>query len=151
MDLVTKIRNARAEANVEPGRWIAADIYAGERREAFETVRSEISFLARIAEDRLRILPGEPVAQEQALTVVASDVVAVLPLAGMVDLEAERARLRKELAQAEGDHQRLAAQLANTAFVTKAPAAVVEGIRQKAQLASERVKVLRRRLEELGG
>jgi hypothetical protein len=35
--------------------------------------------------------------------------------------------------------------------VTKAPAAVVEGIRQKAQLASERVEVLRRRLEELGG
>lgn len=151
MDLVTKIRNARAEANVEPGRWIAADVYAGERQQAFESMRRELSFLARIAEGRLRFVPGEPVAQEQALTVVAGDVVAVLPLAGMVDVEVERARLRKELAQAEDELRRLDAQLANTAFVTRAPAAVVEGVRQKHQLASEKVEVLRRRLQELGG
>ena len=151
MDLVTKIRNARAEANVEPARWIAADVYPGDRVATFEASRRELSFLARIAEDRLRILPGEPATAEQALTAVAGEVVAVMPLAGMIDLEAERARLRKELAQAENDLSRLEQQLANEAFTTKAPAAVVEGVRQKREVAAERVEVLRRRLTELGG
>jgi valyl-tRNA synthetase len=151
MDLVTKIRNARAEANVEPGRWIAADVYAGERRPAFQAARREIGFLARIADDQLRFADGAAEATEQAIVAVASDVVAVLPLAGLVDLEVERARLRRELDVAKGEQIRLSGQLANEGFVAKAPEHVVDGVRQKLALATEKIEVLRRRLDEIGG
>ncbi len=151
MELVAKIRNARAEANVEPGRWIAADVFAGKRGEPFEGARRELGFLARIADDNLRFVEGEPQATEQAIVVVASDVVAVLPLAGMVDLDAERARLRRELEGAQGEQARLEGQLANDGFVARAPEQVVSGARQKLAVATEKIEVLRRRLDELGG
>ncbi|MEA2523267.1 MAG: valyl-tRNA synthetase [Thermomicrobiales bacterium] len=151
MELVAKVRNARAEANVEPGRWIAADVFAGRRRAAFEGARRELGFLARIADDHLRFVDGEPQATEQASVVVASDVVAVLPLAGMVDLDVERARLRRELEAAEGEKTRLKGQLANEGFVSRAPEKVVNGVREKHGLAVEKIEVLRRRLSELGG
>lgn len=151
MELVGKIRNARTEANVEPGRWIAADVYAGARRAALEGARRELGFLARIANDRLRFLDGEPAAAAQEVVVVASDVVAVLPLAGMVDLEVERARLRRELEAAVSEKARLEGQLAREGFVARAPAQVVDGVRQKLGLVVEKGDVLRRRLDELGG
>jgi valyl-tRNA synthetase len=83
--------------------------------------------------------------------VVASDVVAVLPLAGLVDLDVERARLKKELEGAEAEVGRHSAQLANEGFVARAPVKVVAGVREKLGLAQEKVEVLRRRLVELGG
>jgi valyl-tRNA synthetase len=151
MDLVVKIRTARAEANVEAGRWIAADVYAGKRRGAFEGARRELSLLARIGEDRLRFLDGEPEAAEQAVVVVAADVVAVLPLAGLVDLDAERSRLRREIESAAAEKSRLEAQLANEGFVARAPEHVVKGVRQKLSMASEKIEVLSKRLSDLGG
>ena len=95
------IRNVRAEAAVEPARWIAADIYAGNRTAAFEELRPELAQLARIADDQLTFKSGEPDHADQAVTVVAADVVATLPLAGLVDLDAERVRLEKELIAAK--------------------------------------------------
>jgi len=151
IELVRAIRNARAEANVEPGRWIAARVYAGERAVAFEGVRRELGFLARIADDELTVVAGAPVAEEQAITVVAGDVVAVLPLAGLVDLDVERERLRRELAEAEAEVGRAERQLANADFVAKAPPAVVEAQRKRLTEARGRVEVLGRRLAELDG
>jgi valyl-tRNA synthetase len=88
IDTVRAIRNARTEAGVEPGRWIAAEIFPGLHRAAFETARRELGTLARIAEDELVMLEGTPVGTQGALTAVAGNVVALLPLAGMVDLDA---------------------------------------------------------------
>jgi valyl-tRNA synthetase len=103
-----------------------------------------------VADDQLFFTDGDPKATEQAMVVVASDVVAVLPLAGMVDLEAERGRLRRELEGARGEKTRLEGQLANEGFVSRAPEHVVSGVRQKLALADEKIEVLRRRLGELG-
>src|SRR5690606_19985480 len=57
IDLVRSIRNARAESNVEPGRWIEANVIAGKRQAAFEEARLELGLLARIADDKLTIVP----------------------------------------------------------------------------------------------
>jgi valyl-tRNA synthetase len=151
MELVRAIRNARSASNVEPGRWIAADVYAGDRTAAFEEARQELSLLARIGEDQIRFLQGEPEAGQQAVVVVAGDVAASLPLAGMVDLDAERARLQRELDAALSERTRAEAQLANQAFVSRAPAQVVETQRRRLAVAEEQVEVLSRRLAEMGG
>jgi valyl-tRNA synthetase len=150
IELVRSIRNARAESNVEPGRWIEADIFAGKRVAAFEEGRLELGLLARIADDKLRIHTEPPHEIEQSLTVVAADVVASLPLAGMVDIGAERSRLEKELAQAREEQKRATASLQNEAFVSKAPAQVVDQQRTRLRVSNEQIEVLTRRLAQLG-
>ncbi|MCC6315888.1 MAG: valine--tRNA ligase [Thermomicrobiales bacterium] len=149
IELIRAIRNARSEANVEPGRWIAADIYAGDLAPAFESVRRELAALARIDEERLTIARGEPAAGSGAVTAVAGEIVALLPLAGMVDLAAERERLGKELGEARLERDRAAKQLANKAFVDKAPPAVVDTQRKRLQTAQEQIALLERRLSDL--
>ena len=74
----------------------------------------------------------------------------LLPLAGMIDLEAEQARLRKELEQVDADVARRDARLSNAGFVDKAPASVVQ--RERDGLAAARVTAekLRERLDQLG-
>ncbi|MEZ4496370.1 MAG: class I tRNA ligase family protein [Thermomicrobiales bacterium] len=56
IELVRSIRNARSESNVEPGRWIEAQVIAGKRAASFEGARLELGMLARIADDKLTIV-----------------------------------------------------------------------------------------------
>jgi valyl-tRNA synthetase len=149
IEIVRAIRNARTEAGVEPGRWIAAEVFPARHREAFETARRELGTLARIADDELVMLNGTPEGSRGALTAVAGNVVALLPLAGMVDLEAERDRLRKEIAAAVAERDRARAQLGNEAFVSRAPEQVVAVQRQRLATAEEQILLLERRLAEL--
>jgi valyl-tRNA synthetase len=149
IETVRAIRNARTEAGVEPGRWIAAEVFAGPHAAAFETARRELGTLARIADDELVIRQGAPEGGKGALTAVAGNVVAILPLAGMVELAAERDRLRKEIAAAEGERDRAQAQLGNEAFVARAPAHVIEVQRRRLATAEEQIALLERRLAEL--
>jgi valyl-tRNA synthetase len=146
---VRAIRNARTEAGVEPGRWIAAEIFPGRHRAAFETARRELSSLARVADDELVMLNGIPESSQGALTAVAGNVVAMLPLVGMVDLEAERDRLRKEIAATIAERDRARAQLGNEAFVSRAPEQVVAVQRQRLATAQEQISLLERRLAEM--
>jgi valyl-tRNA synthetase len=149
IELVRSIRNVRAESNVEPGRWIEAQVVAGPRTAAFEGARLELGMLARIADDKLSIVSQGTTDDSQSVTVVAADVVASLPLAGLVDLGAERERLAKELEQAVMEQQRATASLANEAFIARAPEAVVEQQRTRLRVATEQIEVLTRRLAEL--
>jgi valyl-tRNA synthetase len=151
IEIVRAIRNARTEAGLEPGRWIAAEIFAGPHAGAFETARRELGSLARIADDQLVIHAGRPEGLEGqgTLTAVAGNVVALLPLAGMVDLDAERDRLRKEIAAAMAERDRAQSQLGNEAFVAKAPDHVIEVQRRRLATAEEQISLMERRLAEL--
>jgi valyl-tRNA synthetase len=150
IELVRGIRNARAEAGVEPARWIEAIIHPGRHAEAFESMRAQIAFLGRIADDQLRIERSEPQPVAQAMTVLAGEVVALLPLAGMVDLAVERERLLKELADAEAEQERARQQLSNEAFLARAPEQVVQVQRNRLARATEQIAVLKARLADLG-
>lgn len=125
-EIVRGVRNIRKERGVEPARWIEAIIVAGEKHAALEGVRAVIARLARIAPERLTIVPEVAQRPTQAATFVTGGVEVFLPLAGMVDLAAERARLQQELQRAEAEIARRQAKLANEHFVSRAPAAVVQ-------------------------
>ena len=150
IEVVRGIRNARAESGVEPARWIEAVIYPGPHTDAFESMRGQLGFLGRIANDQLRIESGESQPVAQALTVLAGDVVAMLPLAGMVDLAGERDRLQKELAEAEAEQERANRQLANESFISRAPEQVVQVQRERLARATEQISILKARLADLG-
>ncbi|MDQ4099481.1 MAG: valine--tRNA ligase, partial [Chloroflexota bacterium] len=103
-----------------------------------------------IAEDELWLEAGQPGAQRGALTVVAGDVAASMPLADMVDLAAERERLRREIAEAEKERDRAEAQLSNESFLSRAPEHVVNVQRERLRRAIEQIELLRQRRDALG-
>ena len=75
----------------------------------------------------------------------------MLPLAGMVDLAAERERLSKDLATAQAERDRAQAQLSNEGFISRAPEKVIEVQRQRLASAEEQIGLIERRLVELAG
>ncbi len=150
MEMIRNIRNARAEAGVEPARWISARIAAGDHVAAFEASRAELAFLARIADDQLTIAAEPEPPSERALTVVAGAVSATLSLADMVDLDAERQRLVRELEEARQEQGRASKQLSNQAFVSRAPEKVVNVQRERLARATEQIELLEHRLAGLG-
>lgn len=87
---------------------------------------------------------------EKALVLVLKGPEVVLHWAGMVDLEAERQRLEREIGASEKEIARLEGGLKDAAFVSKAPAAVVEKERDKLQACEDKLVRLRQELAQLG-
>jgi valyl-tRNA synthetase len=139
-ELIRRIRNARAEQGVEPARYIPAVIAAGERAEFIAGQRPLLVALARLDDANLTIAAtAEPPAQ--ALTLALGPLTCYLPLAGMVDLAAERARLTREAAELDRQIERLSGLLGGP-FAEKAPPAVVQKEREKlAGLQASRAEI----------
>ncbi len=148
MDLVRAVRNARAEYEVKPGALIAASIAAG-NREAMVHAQAEIlCSLARLDPARL-IVAANLDAPSKALTLVTGSLTVYLPLAELVDLDAERAKLNKELSETEAQIARSQA-LLDGPFTQRAPAGVVQREREKLGELATRAELLRERLVKLG-
>ena len=95
--------------------------------------------------------PAGTAFDDPAVTVRAGGVEVFLPLAGMVDLTAERERLARELAEAEATLGRAEQLLANPRFVERAPDAVVAKERERARAARELVAQVQERQAALDG
>ena len=128
-EMVRRIRAARADHNVEPGRRIVATIAAGEKLPFYTSQRSILAFLARLDEEKLHIAETAE-APENVLTLALGDVTCYLPLAGMVDITLERERLAKELDNVNREIYRLTSLLSGP-FADKAPPPVVQKERDK--------------------
>jgi valyl-tRNA synthetase len=143
MDLIRGVRNARAETGVSPGRWITALIAAGGRTAVLERERETLARLARLDLEALTIQEAMD-APEQAVTLAFGDVTCYLPLAGMVDLAEEKARLEKELADLKVQIERSEGLLTGP-FAQRAPAHVVQRERGKlAELQATRATLVER-------
>jgi valyl-tRNA synthetase len=150
-DLVRGIRNARAEYDVEPGKRIEAIINGGDQSAMLARQAGLLSALARLDLDALTIDERAEAPSEAHATIVGGDGVEVyLPLAGMVDLDRERARLTAELEAAQSEVARLEKVLSNEQFVAKAPPQVVQRERDKLAETAARVSTLQERLDQLG-
>jgi valyl-tRNA synthetase len=140
VELVRGIRNARAEARIQPAEWLDAQLAApGELNEVVSDLRPAIERLARV---KATVLPGAASAlgEKGELVVVAGRLEASLvPHADPETADLERARLQKELAQAEAALANARALLADPAFIERAPAKVVEGARTRAGELADRV------------
>ncbi len=143
-EIVRVIRNARSENKVPQARRIAASIAAGERADWLAAQRALIVSLARLDEAQTHLtaaLDGKP---SSAISLVVGATEIYLPLEGLVDLEAERARLAGELADLDRQIERSRGLLGSD-FAQKAPANVVAKERAKlAALEESRAKVAAR-------
>ncbi len=148
-EVITRIRDARNQMNVEPARRIPALLVVGDAISMFEQQTPLIEFLARTEKPQLyRSLAQKP---EQAMSLLAGNVEIYLPLAGMLDIAKELERLDKEIAQAQQEQGRLQGKLANQNFVTRAKPEVVAKEREKLAAQEERVARLQARRAELAG
>jgi valyl-tRNA synthetase len=147
MELVRGIRNTRAEYHVDPGKRIGALLVAGEWAPVFEAQRDVLITLARLDKNALEIVASaEP--PEQSAPVVAGEIVAHLPLAGMVDIEAERQRLQKALDELEGRIRGSEKKLAGP-FAEKAPADIVDAERERLAERKREAEQLREQIARL--
>lgn len=149
IDAVRAIRNARAERNVEAGKKLASMIVSAEKSALYEAHRAELSFLARIDADALYVTPELKAAPQGALPIVTHAATIYLPLAQMIDVAAERERLRKEQKEVTAQVERLTKLLSGD-FATKAPAPVVQKERDRLAEFQARAEKLREQIERLG-
>ena len=129
-EIIRSIRNLRAEKNVPPGKRIAATIAAGPSLALLQEQSKVIALLAGLNEAELTICDSLSEKPKDAAALVVGAVEIYLPLAGMVDLAGERARLEKELVEARSHVERLEKLLAGD-FATKAPPILVQKEREK--------------------
>jgi valyl-tRNA synthetase len=149
LELVRAIRNARAEARVEPAAWLPVDVFVPDSLAAtYEALRPAIERLARARplrrEPDLAAIRG---GTDGGLSVIAGEIEAVVRPAAKDDAQEERdrARLERDLADAQSQLAAARGRLGNEAFTSKAPEAVVAGARARAAELEELVA----RLEQL--
>ncbi len=147
-EVVRAIRNIRAERGVDPARYVEAYVASDGARPVLEAARPIVESLARARP--LYLVPDVSSAPRSGVaSAVLAEVQVVLPLAGLIDVDAERQRLARQQAEAEAEFQRLEAKLANQAFRQKAPREVVAREEERLVAARTRLDGLRQRLAEL--
>ncbi|MCY4527045.1 MAG: class I tRNA ligase family protein, partial [Anaerolineaceae bacterium] len=124
VELVRGVRNARSEYNVPHGRRISAQLRPGLAGNHIDELRAMFGRLCRV--ENLTLLATEDSEPEGCATVVVNDSVVFLPLADLIDVDAERRRLEKERDQLRQRLQRAQGMLKNEQFVSRAPEAVVK-------------------------
>jgi valyl-tRNA synthetase len=140
IDLVTAIRSVRAEMNIPASTPIPV-MLAGASAETKARAGRWAEFAKRLA--RLGDISFAEAAPKGAVQLLIRGEVAALPLKGVIDVDAERARLQKELQKADSDIARVDQKLNNPKFVANAAGDVVEGEREKREEAvASRQKIL---------
>lgn len=146
VDLVTAIRSVRAEMNITPAT-LTPLVLAGASAETKERAGRWNDVVKRMA--RLADISFADKAPDGAAQLLVRGEVAALPLKGVIDLSAEKARLEKELAKAEADIKRVDAKLSNEKFVANAPEEIVEEEKEKRDAAGARKAKILEALELL--
>jgi valyl-tRNA synthetase len=146
VDLVTAIRSVRAEMNIAPATLtpLVLSGASAETKDRAQRWSDTVKRMARLGDISFADRPPEGAVQ----LLVRGEVVA-LPLKGVIDLAAEKARLDKEMAKADGDIKRVDAKLGNEKFVANAPDEIVEEEKEKREAAVARKEKILEALERL--
>jgi valyl-tRNA synthetase len=148
IDLVRGIRNIRSEYRVEPARRVIVSLTARGLTQVFQERKEVLIALARLDADYLAISEEiEPVSQ--SASVVVGDLIAYLPLAGLVNIDEERQRLQKVLenllARIQASENRLGGP-----FVEKAPPAIVQRERDNLDAMRLEAQQVQEQIDRLG-
>jgi valyl-tRNA synthetase len=148
IDLVSEVRSVRAEISVPAAAQVPLVLVAAtkENEARARTWSETIQRLARLSE-----ISFAAEAPAQSVQMIAGTTVAALPLLGIIDFEAEKTRLAKEIANLKGDADKIEAKLRNADFVARAPEDVVEENRERQGDALARMEKLAAALAKLGG
>lgn len=144
MDLIRAVRNVRAEVNVPMSKKIEMNVNAS-NADALQIIDNNLVYVSRfcnISDLTTGISLPTP---EKAMTAIVSGAEIYFPLAGLIDIDQEIARLEKERENLDKEVLRIEKKLGNEGFVSKAPAKVIEEERAKlADYSDKRSKVIAR-------
>ena len=148
MDVIRAIRNVRGELDVPPGKKIKVvlDCKSVAAEKAISIGQAYIHALARVED----LLVGVGVERPgQASTQVAGEVEVLIPLADLINVAEEEARLGKEIAKVQKDVDFFTKKLSNEKFVANAPPQVLEKDRSKLVAAEKKREILAQSLEKI--
>ena len=145
MTAITAIRTQRNEMNVPPSK--KAKLYIATK--TADTFRHGTEFFKKLACANDVAIDAD-FEIEGAVTVVTANAKIYIPLSELVDKDAELKRLNKELEQTERMLKQDEAKLSNPGFMGKAPAAVIEKIKNQAQREREKIALIKAAIEQLG-
>ncbi|MFE0753701.1 valine--tRNA ligase [Inquilinus sp. NPDC058860] len=147
--LISAVRTIRSEMNVPPAAELTATLRgaSSETKDRLETHGALIRRLARLAS----IEASEAVPEKGAAQAVIDEATLVLPLAGIIDLDKERARLTKEIEKNAAEVEKIDRKLGNAQFLEKAPDEVVEEQRERRAEAQAAIERLREALARVAG
>ncbi|MGD0570467.1 MAG: valine--tRNA ligase [Candidatus Sulfotelmatobacter sp.] len=147
-DLIVNVRNVRAELKVEPKVKVPVEIFAPEPaiRAMIEQNRGAVERLANV--EKIAFVQGSLAKQAGARSTARFDVYVIYER--KIDVAAESEKLKKELEKIEKEFANNQRQLGNEQFLAKAPAKVVEGLRQRAAELAVLQEKTKSKLTELG-
>jgi valyl-tRNA synthetase len=150
MEVVKAARNLRSQFHIAPGKranfvLIAAD---DQTKDLLETCREYIAGLTTADQVVIEAAAGEKPRQAGSAVVRGAEI--YMPLAGLVDVQAEKARLQKESGKVSAEIRGLEGKLSNEGFRAKAPADVIAKEEEKLAAARFRLHALEAMIEKLG-
>ncbi|MCB1643737.1 MAG: class I tRNA ligase family protein, partial [Xanthomonadales bacterium] len=146
--VVSQLRRIRSELTVKPAQTIPVLFSGGSESDRARTARyaGSIAFLTKAASQRWLDSGEDAPASAPA---VIGDMTVLVPLQGLVDLDAEKTRLAKEIKRLEGEIAKCHGKLGNANFVANAPAEVVEQERDRLRDFSQQLDGLKGQLGRL--
>ncbi len=148
IELISKVRNIRAEMNIKPSDKPAIHVAANsELRNIFKSNEAQILKLARA--ERLNLSESLDVPKASAKAVLTGGAEIALPLEGLIDFDKERARVESQLEKLSVENERLEKQLSNENFVSRAPQEKVEEIRARVVEINTQTTTLKQNLDAL--
>jgi len=146
--VIVAIRNIRGEMDLSPSKPLPLLLsHADEMARA--RIEQNQNFLSSLAKLESIEFLAESDEAPASMTALADNLQLHIPMAGLIDKDAELKRLNKAIEKAEKDLQRVSAKLSNENFVSKAPEAVIAKEREKQAEAQELVDQLREQLKKI--
>ncbi|BAO44185.1 valine--tRNA ligase [Thiolapillus brandeum] len=148
MDFIQGIRRIKGEMNIAPGKPVPVLLENASDQDQVRLTANQhyLDFLAKT--ESVRILEDGEAAPEAAMALVG-DMKLLIPLADLIDKEAELKRLEKELGKMQSEVERAEKKLANPGFTDKAPEAVVQKEREKLEAARSALANLAEQAERI--
>ena len=148
--VIEGVRNIRGEMNIPPGKELSVLLRKGDENDRLRLSKNS-QYLRKLA----KIIQIDWLAADDAVplaaTALAGELEILVPMAGLIDKDAEITRLNREIGKLEGDLTRLQGKLANAAFVDKAPAAVVAKEQDKMHAQRQALETLREQIQRIRG
>ncbi|SER85938.1 valine--tRNA ligase [Psychrobacillus sp. OK032] len=147
-EIIRSVRNIRSEVQTPMSKKVPLYISAKDA-ETLAVLEANAKYLERFCNPEPLVIGQDLEAPGQSMSAVVTGAVLYLPLQGLIDIDAEKARLEKELEKWAKEVKLVQGKLSNERFVSKAPEAVVAEERAKEQDYLEKHATVLKRLEEL--
>ncbi len=133
---ITSIRNLRAQYDIIPSKPLNVILKAADEKDANRLEENKKVLISLGKLESIKLLQESDILPACATAIVHKSTL-MIPMAGLIDKEAELARLDKEVTKIEGEIERISAKLSNEGFVAKAPEAVVNAERERLETCKE--------------